>query len=96
MLVVVTVSVCLMLWWYITRRGVSKSNQGTTAETETSDYETMRESAAYQTVRPDGRNPDPDIRMRESNAYGAGVGRQPSNNLPMYETVTEGHHEETQ
>lgn len=51
-LVIVTVIVCLILWWLKARRGDYNPSKGRTTETVTSQSDTMmRESSAYDRVQ---------------------------------------------
>lgn len=89
MLVVVPVTVCVIWLLYKRRRGDSKSDGEPAAETTRSDYATvMHDSSAYGRVSPGGNNSDSSVKLQASNAYGVGVKRQPTSNVPMYEIVT--------
>lgn len=96
-LVTVAVILCLMLWWFKTRKGVANCSTGRPTETVTSQDDTvMRESSAYDRIQPAVRTLDSEIKMQESRAYVGDVWGQPTNIVPLHETVTEGHHAETQ
>ena len=88
LVVVVTCTVVLVVWYYKTRRGVHKSEDRAVAETTTSEYDTvMQQSSAYGKIKPGGGNTDSGIAMQESRAYGAGVVKQPTTNIPTYDVV---------
>ena len=83
--VVVICSVALVVWCYKIRRGVHKSENRAVAETTSSEYDTvMQQSSAYGKIKPGAK---PAIPMQESRAYGAGVVKQPTTNIPTYDVV---------